>query len=81
MGVSSVFVSFAPDPAGWFGFTIFMSGYLEKGARGERGTLKQGEQENSFGQYSSLSKQFEIRTYGYNFDCKEPCKVHISQSM
>jgi hypothetical protein len=29
-----------------------------------RGTLKQGEQENSFGEYSSLSKQFEIRTAG-----------------
>jgi hypothetical protein len=29
-----------------------------------KGTLKQGEQENSFGQYSSLSKQFEIRTSG-----------------
>jgi hypothetical protein len=39
-------------------------GYLEKGTRGVRGTLKQGEQENSFGQYSSLSKQFEIRTSG-----------------
>jgi hypothetical protein len=51
----------------WFGFTIFAIGYLEKGApflSGIRGTLKQEEQENSFGQYSSLSKQFEIRTSG-----------------
>jgi hypothetical protein len=32
-----------------FGFTIFMTGYLEKGVHGIRGTLKQGEQENSFG--------------------------------
>jgi hypothetical protein len=48
----------------WFGFTIFTIGYIEKGARGVRGTLKQGEQENFWGQYSSLSKQFEIRTTG-----------------
>jgi hypothetical protein len=47
-----------------FGLTIFAIGYLEKGAREVRGTLKQGKQENSFGQYSSLSKQFEIRTSG-----------------
>jgi hypothetical protein len=46
-----------------FGFTIFAIGYLEKGALGVRGTLKQEEQENSFGQYSSC-KQFEIRTSG-----------------
>jgi hypothetical protein len=45
----------------WFWFTIFGIDYLEKEACGVRGTLKQGEQENSFGQYSSLSKQFEIR--------------------
>jgi hypothetical protein len=32
----------------WFGFPIFMIGYLQKGERGVRGTLKQGEQENSF---------------------------------
>jgi hypothetical protein len=37
---------------------------LRKGAHRVRGTLKQAEQENSFGQYSSLSKQFEIRTSG-----------------
>jgi hypothetical protein len=43
------------------GFTIFA---IRKGARGVRGTLKQGEQENSLGEYSSLSKQFEIRTSG-----------------
>jgi hypothetical protein len=42
----------------------FAIDYLEKGAYGVRGTLKQGEQENSFGQYSSLSKQFKIRTSG-----------------
>jgi hypothetical protein len=48
----------------WFGFTIFSIGYLEKEACRVRGTLKQGEQENSFGQYSSLSKQFEIETAG-----------------
>jgi hypothetical protein len=30
---------------------------------GEEG-LEKGEKENSFGQYSSLSKQFEIRTIG-----------------
>jgi hypothetical protein len=48
----------------WFGFTIFATDYLEKGACGGRRTLKQGEQENSFGQYSSLSMQFEIRTSG-----------------
>jgi hypothetical protein len=48
----------------WFGFTIFTTGYLEKGAHGVRGTLKQGGQENSFEQYSSLSKQLEIRTPG-----------------
>jgi hypothetical protein len=36
-----------------FGFTIFPIGYLEKGACGVRGTLKQGEQENSFGKYKS----------------------------
>jgi hypothetical protein len=42
------------------GFTIFLIGFLEKGACEVRGTLKQGEQENSFGQYSSLSKQFKI---------------------
>jgi hypothetical protein len=47
-----------------FGFTIFAIGYLEKGACEVRGTLKQGEQENSFGQYSSLSEQFEIRPSG-----------------
>jgi hypothetical protein len=29
-----------------------------------RETLNQGEQENSFVQYSSLSKQFDIRTLG-----------------
>jgi hypothetical protein len=34
------------------------------GACRVRGTLKQREQENPFGQYSSLSKQFEIRTLG-----------------
>jgi hypothetical protein len=52
-----------------FGVTIF--GYLEKGTCGVRGTLKQGEQESS-GQYSSLSKQFQIRTSGFKqlFDCK-----------
>jgi hypothetical protein len=33
-----------------FGFTIFA---IEKGAHGVRRTLKQEEQENSFGQYSS----------------------------
>jgi hypothetical protein len=43
-----------------FGFTIFEIGYLEKGLHGVRRTLKQEEQENSFGQYSLLSKQFEI---------------------
>jgi hypothetical protein len=47
-----------------FGFTIFAIGCLEKGARGVRGTSKQEEQENSLGQYSPLSKQFEIRTSG-----------------
>jgi hypothetical protein len=47
-----------------FGFTIFAIGYLEKGAHEVRVSLKQGEQENSFEQYSSLSKQFEIRTSG-----------------
>jgi hypothetical protein len=47
-----------------FGFTIFAIGYLEKGACGIRGTLKQGEQDNSFGKYSSLIEQFEIRTPG-----------------
>jgi hypothetical protein len=46
-----------------FEFTIFGIGHSEKGARGVRGTLKQGEQ-NSFGQYLSFSKQFEIRTSG-----------------
>jgi hypothetical protein len=46
-----------------FGFTVFVIDYLEKGIWG-KGALKQGEQENSFGQYSSLSKQFEIRTSG-----------------
>jgi hypothetical protein len=44
------------------GFTIFVIGFLEKGAYGVRGTLKQGKQENSFGQNPSLSEQFEIRT-------------------
>jgi hypothetical protein len=34
------------------------------GACRVRGTLKQREQENSFGQYSSLNKQFEVRTFG-----------------
>jgi hypothetical protein len=34
--------------------TIFVIGYLEKGARGVRGTLKKGEQEHSFGQYSAV---------------------------
>jgi hypothetical protein len=48
----------------WFVFTIFTIGYLEKGARGVRRTLKQGEQDNSFEQYSSLSKQFETRISG-----------------
>jgi hypothetical protein len=47
-----------------FGFTIFVIGYLEKGAHGVRRTLKQVEQENSVGQYPSSSKQFEIRTSG-----------------
>jgi hypothetical protein len=47
-----------------FALTIFRIGYLEKGNRGVRETLKQGEQENCFGQYLSLSKQFEIRTSG-----------------
>jgi hypothetical protein len=48
----------------WFGFTIFEIGYLEKRVCVVRGTLKQGEQENFFGQCSSLSKQLEIRTSG-----------------
>jgi hypothetical protein len=39
----------------WFGFIIFAIGYLEKGACGVRGTLKQGEQQNSFERYSSSS--------------------------
>jgi hypothetical protein len=43
---------------------MFMIGYLEKGVCGVKGTLNQGEQENSFGQFSSLSKQFEIRSPG-----------------
>jgi hypothetical protein len=47
-----------------FGFTAFANGYLEKGARGVRGTLKQEEGENCFGQYSSLSEQSEISTSG-----------------
>jgi hypothetical protein len=47
-----------------FGFTIFVIVYLEKEAHGVRGTLKKGEQENSVGQYPSLSRQFEIRTSG-----------------
>jgi hypothetical protein len=64
MWVSSLFISLPLILMDCFGFTIFAIGYLEKGARGERGTLKQEEQENSFGQYSSLSKQFEIRTSG-----------------
>jgi hypothetical protein len=37
-----------------FGFIIFVIGYLEKGASRVSGTLKQRE-ENSFGQYTSLS--------------------------
>jgi hypothetical protein len=37
-------------------------GYLEKEACWVRGTLKHGQQDNSFGQYSSLIEQFEIRT-------------------
>jgi hypothetical protein len=41
-----------------------MIGYLEKGTHWVRGTLKKGEQEISFEQYSSLCKQFEIKTSG-----------------
>jgi hypothetical protein len=63
-GISSVFLSLCPHPDGCFEFTSFATGYLEKGARELRVTLKQGEQENSFGQYSSLRKQFEIGTSG-----------------
>jgi hypothetical protein len=37
---------------------------MEKGVHGIRGTLKQEEQENSFGQYSSLRVQFGIKTSG-----------------
>jgi hypothetical protein len=44
------------------GVTIFAIGYLEKEACGVGETLKQEEQDNSFGQYSSLSEQFVIRT-------------------
>jgi hypothetical protein len=60
-----------------FVFTNFAIDYLEKGAHGVRGTLKQGEQENSFGQYSSLRKQFEIRTCDKQLfvSPQEPCKV------
>jgi hypothetical protein len=59
-----------------FGFTIFAIGYLEKGAHEVRVSLKQGEQENSFEQYSSLSKQFEIRTSSDKQLClQELCKV------
>jgi hypothetical protein len=47
-----------------FGFTVFLISYLEEVARGVKGTLKQGEQENSFGHYSSLGEQIEIRTSG-----------------
>jgi hypothetical protein len=47
-----------------FGFIIFAIGYLEKGACGVWGTLKQRGKGNSFGQYSSLSKHFEIWTPG-----------------
>jgi hypothetical protein len=47
-----------------FGFTIFGMGYLEKGACRVRGTLKQGGQENSLEQDSSLGEQFEIRICG-----------------
>jgi hypothetical protein len=47
-----------------FGFIIFAIGYLEKGACGVWGTLKQRGKGNSFGQYSSLSKPFEIRILG-----------------
>jgi hypothetical protein len=53
-------------------------GYLEKGVPGVRGTFKQGEQENSFGWYSSLNKQFEIRTSGDKqlfVWPQEPCRV------
>jgi hypothetical protein len=60
------------------GFTIFVIGYLEKGACRERGALKQGEQENSSGQYLSLSMQFVIRTPGNKqlfVWLQEPCKV------
>jgi hypothetical protein len=50
--VCSVFISNASLPLtlmGGFGFTIFATVYLEKGAHEVRGTLKQGEQEHSFG--------------------------------
>jgi hypothetical protein len=45
-----------------FVFPVFAIGY--SGAHGVRVTLRQREQENPFEQYSSLRRQFEIRTSG-----------------
>jgi hypothetical protein len=48
-GVSLVFISLPLTLMDGFEFTIFGIGYLENGARGVKGALKQREQENSSG--------------------------------
>jgi hypothetical protein len=53
-----------PHPDGWIWVHSLCNPLLRKGGMWVRGTLKQEEQENSFGQYSSLSKPFEIRILG-----------------
>jgi hypothetical protein len=84
-GISLVFISLSLTLMDGFGFTIFAIDYLEKGAHGVRGSLKQAEQENSFRQYSSLSKQLEIRHLVINsslFDHKNLVRLsNVSQNM
>jgi hypothetical protein len=63
--VCSVSISYASLPLtlmDGFVFPVFAIGY--SGAHGVRVTLRQREQENPFEQYSSLRRQFEIRTSG-----------------
>jgi hypothetical protein len=68
VGSQLSFYLFAPHPDGRVRVHNLHDWLLRKGACGARGTLKQGEQENSFGQYSSLSNIkdliFEMRTSG-----------------
>jgi hypothetical protein len=63
--VRSVFISNAslPHPDGWVWIYNLHYWLIWKGGTWGKGDLKAGRTRNSSGQYSSFSKQFEIRTW------------------